>query len=416
MRRRDVISGAAVLAASAAGTAAISAPSPDATHGPTVSAAQFGTVGDGVADDTRALQSALDATLGAGKPGLLLIPPGTYKVSRTLRVEFEAGRSGKVTRRLGLSAQGAQIRSVIRDGSDVLSINSETLVRYLLIDGLDIRGTGGEGHGLSLFCDGQGRYIYNMALRDVMVEGCGGDGCRMIGNIFESQIFNSYFRDNRNNGMTLAHGTHGGVLSAIHIFGCVFGGNKHHGVVMTKGASDVSFHGCYFLQNDQFGLLAQNGCPLLAHCGFENNHMNAKGFSLGGAGLKLNLFGTLIGCTAYSIHNQTHLVDAVVKNRLVMIGCTGSGGGDAKGAKLARLKGTDAAEITLIGCFGGVDDEEGTQPLEIGQRGGARFGSQWNARNLLRMGDHSLWIDSKGRLRMKRGDPSSETDGSAIGG
>lgn len=418
MRRRDLIASATIMAAGVASSAAKAATAPvDASKENRYSAAQFGAVGDGVTDDTLALQSALDATVGSGKPGLLVIPPGTYKVSRTLRVEFGAGRSGKITRRVGVSAQGAQIRSAIKDGKDVLSIDSETVARYLLLDGLDIRGNGAEGNGISFFCDGRGHYIYNMALRDVVVEGCGGDGCRMIGNIFESQIFNSYFRDNRGNGMTLAHGTRGGVLSSLHVFGCVFGGNKGSGAVMTHGANDVSFHGCYFLENDQFGLLVQAGCPLLSHCGFENNYRKAKSFTVGGPGIKLNGFGTLIGCTAYSIHNQTHLIDATVKSRLVMIGCSGSGGGDAKGAKLARLKSDeDSAEITLLGCRGGVDNAQGARPLELGQGGGARFGAKWDAPDLLRIGDHSLWIDGRGKLRMKRGVPRSEADGSALGG
>src|SRR3546814_7416550 len=74
---------------------------------------------------------------------------------------------------------------------------------------------------------------------------------------------------------------------------------------MIEGAEDVGFHGCYFLLNGKYGLSADRGCTLLAHCGFENNHRLAGGFENGDAGIRLMVRGTLIGCTAYSIHNQT---------------------------------------------------------------------------------------------------------------
>src|SRR3546814_1144647 len=96
----------------------------------------------------------------------------------------------------------------------------------------------------TLFLSGvrRGRYIYNFCLRDIIVEGCGGDGCRMTGNVFEGQVFNAYFRDNGGNGVTLSHGAEDTVLSAVHFFGCVFGGNRVHGVTMIEGAEDVGFH------------------------------------------------------------------------------------------------------------------------------------------------------------------------------
>jgi polygalacturonase len=50
-----------------------------------LSAASFGTRGDGVADDSTALQAALDAAFAPDGPGFLAIPPGTYKVTKPLR-------------------------------------------------------------------------------------------------------------------------------------------------------------------------------------------------------------------------------------------------------------------------------------------------------------------------------------------
>ncbi len=46
----------------------------------------FGAKGDGKADDTRAIQAALDAARRAGKGALAYLPTGTYLVTRTLRL------------------------------------------------------------------------------------------------------------------------------------------------------------------------------------------------------------------------------------------------------------------------------------------------------------------------------------------
>lgn len=386
--------------------------------GRVLSAHDFGAVGDGVADDSRALQAAIDAAFVSPDAAILNIRPGTYKVTRTLRIAPK-GANGKhnVTRLSGIVGHGARLISQIENGGNVVEVVSDGTVRFLILEGLDIRGNGKEGHGLYLECEYEGgKYIYNFCLRDLVVQNCGGDGCRMLGNVFEGQVLNSYFRDNRGNGMTLGHGARGGILSAIHVFGCVFGQNGVHGVAMINKCYDVSFHGCYFLLNKKFGLDAGNGVTLLSHCGFENNHEGAPDFEQGDAGLRLMGFGTLVACTAYSIFKQKHLVRAFVANRLTMVGCTGSGGGKAKGATLARLSGGKDANAILVGCTGAVAYENGFEGLEVGgPSGGVRFGADWRSRNLMQLGDYRLWVSKDGKLRIKKGTPGADDDGSALG-
>ena len=362
------------------------------------------------------MQRALDATFVGPEPGLLTIEPGTYRVTRPLRITFaDKGSQHRYTRRHGIAARGVRILSEI-SGGNVIDIKSEATDRFLLIEGLEIQGRGKEGHGLSLSCSGRGHYLYNFCLRDVTVQGCGGDGLRMIGNIFEGQLYNSYFRDNKGNGATFGHDKSGGVLSAVHVFGAVLGGNGGDGAALIDGAADVGFHGCYFLLNDRYGLNAGSGCTLLANCGFENNHRKARGFAEGDAGIRLMVEGTLIGCTAYSIHNQTHLVRAFISNRLVMVGCHGRGGGGARHAGLAKLQGNGKGMATLIGCYGAVADSGGIGTVEVGgHAGGVRFGSRWDSPALPRLGDYTLWVDGSGRLRIKRGSPRSDSDGGPVG-
>jgi hypothetical protein len=218
MSRRGILSLGAVATLAGSATAA-TAPLP---QGKRLSASEFGAVGDGTADDTQALQSALNAAFAGREGGLLTIAPGVYRVSRTLRVETQGKPAGNVTHRAGVLAQGAILQSEISDGGPVLEIVSRAVVRYSLIEGLQIQGNGREGNGLSINCEQRGCYFYNFCLRDIVVQGCGGDGLSLIGNIFEGQLFNCYFRDNSGSGAVFGHGREDTVLSAVHVYGSVF--------------------------------------------------------------------------------------------------------------------------------------------------------------------------------------------------
>lgn len=416
--RREWLAGAG-LALSALPVAALAQqPMPRQQPAPRqmLSAASFGATGDGTADDTAALQAALDAAFASGGPGFLMIPPGTYRVSRTLRIHTQSGERGHLTRNNGISGHGARLLSTIQSGGNVLEFISNATVRFLLIEGLDILGSGREGDGIHLECEHKEHFLYNLCLRDVTVQACGGDGCRMLGNVFEGQLINCYFRDNKRNGVTLGHGMRAGILSAIHAFGCVFGQNGQYGVAMVNGCYDVGFHGCYFLLNGKYGLVAENGCTLLSNCGFENNHESAASFEKGDAGIMLQGFATLISCTAYSMFKQQRLLRAYVVGQLVMIGCSGSGDARAKGAGLARIGGEKNARATIIGASGAIEYINGFEALEIGgAAGGISFGAGWNSANQARLGDYRLWIDQRGRLRLKKGAPSSDEDGTPVG-
>ena len=404
------------LAMGAAGIAATAraAPAPPAT--PTgLSARQFGAVGDGVTDDTAALQAAIDAAFSVSDlaPGVLVLPPGAYKISRSLR--FTQRQNGGQLRII--RAYGARLLSTIEDGGHVLHITSAATWHFVVIEGLEIAGSGEDGHGLYMECDTNRAGLYNFCLRDLVVQGCGGDGCRIYGDLFESQLINCAFRNNRGNGATLAHSPHGGVLSSIQLFGCAFDGNDGHGAEIVR-AYDVGFHGGTFARNGRYGLFASNGVELVLDCRFEDNHRLAFDFIDGGAGMGLHRYATLVGCISHSTANQTHLIDADLSGsfaRLVMVGCHASGEGRAAAAGLARLRGARAVEATLIGCSGAVV-ADGFEPLEIGGAdGGVRFAGDWRGANLFRLGNHRLWVDAKGRLRIKDGAPASDDDGRPVG-
>lgn len=376
----------------------------------------FGLVGDGVADDSAALQRAVEAAFAGGDAKLVTLPPGRYRVTRPIRLRTAESHQGNITQPAGLRGFGATILSEVGDGAPVFEIESRATLRFCRIEGLHILGGGQEGPGLRISCQKRGAYFYNFCLRDCVVESCGGNGCELIGNVFEGQVFNCYFRDNGRDGARFAHGAEDTVFSAVHVFGCVFGGNGRNGVSLEDGAADVSFHGCYFLLNGAFGLSADTGVTLLSHCGFENNHERAESFEDGDAGLRLLVGGTLIGCTAYSIYRQKRLLRAYVSNRLVMVGCRGSGGGAARRAGLASLDGRKEAAFTLVGCQGAVKKKRGIEALNLGGGEGLAFGAEWNSRNLLTLGEHRLWVDGDGALRVAKGRPQSDKDGKVVGG
>jgi hypothetical protein len=343
----------------------------------------------------------------------LVIPPGNYRINATLRLKLEHN----VVQNSGIVARGARLISKIQDGSNVFEIISHAINRFITLEGLDIRGSKKDGHGLYLEANSNRHALYNCCLRDVVVQNCGKDGCRLFGNVFESQIINSYFRDNGANGITFSHGNAGGILSSIHVFGCVVGKNGKHGADLINKCTDVAFHGCYLLDNRRFGLVARNGITLLSNCGFENNHRAVKNFKDGDAGILLKNFGTLVGCEGYSQHCQTALIRASLWGRLTMVGCRGTGDKKADRAGLARLGGMTKASATLVGCTGWVKYEKGFEGLEInGTQDGVGFGSDWQSRYLPRLGEYRLWVDRRGQLRIKRGRPSSDDDGKPVGG
>src|SRR5437899_2913286 len=94
-----------------------------------LSAAAYGAAGDGAADDTAALQAALDAAFAPGGPGFLLLPPGNYKVTRTLRISPPEGQRGDITRHHGIVAHGARLISSIANGGNVLEFICRSTVR-----------------------------------------------------------------------------------------------------------------------------------------------------------------------------------------------------------------------------------------------------------------------------------------------
>lgn len=95
--------GWALVAAAGAGLAATACRSE-----PWVNAVCEGAVGDGVHDDTAALRRAVGLALGSDSP--LLLPPGRYKLSGTLRIDYTArARTGFRLISMGATLDGRAV-------------------------------------------------------------------------------------------------------------------------------------------------------------------------------------------------------------------------------------------------------------------------------------------------------------------
>lgn len=70
-------------------------------NGTLCSVREYGAVGDGAADDTKAMQDAVDAAMQENRGGIF-VPPGSYCVSSTLNVE---GAAGFTMRGLGIDTE-----------------------------------------------------------------------------------------------------------------------------------------------------------------------------------------------------------------------------------------------------------------------------------------------------------------------
>ena len=67
--------------------------------------------------------------------------------------------------------------------------------------------------------------------------------------------------------------------------------------------------------------------------------------------------------------------------------------------------------------FGGGDymPQNGNDPQVQYGSGPVVASSAWNGSKLLTLGAYKIWVDSSGRLRIKSGTPTSETDGTVVG-
>jgi hypothetical protein len=177
---------------------------------------QFGAIGDGRTDDTKAIQAAFDALYGNGDDhtcgGDLYIPAGDYRISDTITIGKRITVVGEATRAIFRAFDG------FPPGKPMLRLDrpSDTSHTHFL-----------RVHNLRL--DGRGKAEVGIYARDFqeesILENVGVDGCTKKGIFFESDGPNNKVCENWK--MRCIHGYGSGDESYVHIHLLgTSGGNK----------------------------------------------------------------------------------------------------------------------------------------------------------------------------------------------
>jgi len=322
---------------------------------------RFGAAGDGVTDDTRAIQAACDAVEAIGG-GTLLVPAGTYVINGDLRVN-QNGRSGCQVIIEGVGP-GSQIRQRAKDANG-LTIGRDSFAddegyAYMMIRDLHFVGPGsGTGHGIAVV------HSRGVTIEHCYIDSFGGDGIytddawanRYIGNRIQSNGGHGISLNGNGNACQilcnhlLGHAT--AAKAGVYVVGC-------DSVWIAGNDFEGNGHGVYISNSEAGGLTVIDGGN---H--FESNVtsgitvMNASG---GG-----NIYGV-------AVRNNF-----LYKNPVVM-GTDASGtticGGELSGNHL-----NDAA-VTFIGGGRIIDFSVGDNTLAGTARYGAMDGMLPNSANL----------------------------------
>lgn len=115
-----------------------------------VSVKDFGAVGDGVADDTAAIQAAINSIGNSSLNGTVFIPSGIYKISSTINMN-------SLVRPPSIIGQSSSSVTIITDGNFGSGVNMMSIERgsanrleSRVFKGFTLRDNGGTAYGLSL--------------------------------------------------------------------------------------------------------------------------------------------------------------------------------------------------------------------------------------------------------------------------
>jgi len=290
--------------------------------------------GTAISAPTVDLGAALQAAMADGHMAHLTAP--SYTVTSSIVINVTSTLQGP----MGIDLGGARIISQITDGSPVIQLNVGPGVdlRYVTFANFTIEGNGSEGAGIRIVADGNDRWVYCWTLENVTVQDVGGFGLDVQGSVFEGIVSNSWMNGNAEGGASFAHSDGGGQVSALRWFGGGFQDNGGAGLLLDKGARDISVDGVSFSNNEGPGISAASGITSVTASEFQDN---------GGTGVWFQNFGNFNDNTFTSSGEQTVGVSGYLAGGATFVGNTSTyTGAGADPTVLANLQGNGAAFLT----------------------------------------------------------------------
>lgn len=294
-------------------------------------------------DFQTALQNAVDSNSVLTLTGdVTLEAPVAIKIKDSFQGWF--GLDGAM-HKINSRVSGQPALRFYMDGS----VPAGVCARSMFVGNLKFQGAGNEDALLQIDVARPDKWLVNPELRTIYCEGSGNVGIRLMGDLFEGNLYGVSTMNCKGDGVHLAN-LEGGVMSAMRWFGGTQRQNGGHGILYEgyDGPHDMRLFGLYFCENGKNGINALCGLELVDACGFENNH--------GGAAIYAENFCYLRKCTGSTYGPQPWLLQGYVVGEFSLDTCSVAGynGGAPKIAQLTgggtvRLVGTDPALCSISG-------------------------------------------------------------------